>query len=203
MCMMILVCVKNINNSTREWKDLFKCQMKSGVYSDTPFLVVTVALLQSIIPIVIGQQWSLFNRQANRASATNEDNNFNSTETCRHENSWRNMYILLKKYQLTVRSFSNVLKNFGQYVIPYLKKQIISEDCPTLICCCNISNSIPHFTHWILIYPKFEEFRQQFLKFEDFDDNINFLWTRTVQGKESVLLIISFHHLSREWPFRP
>ena len=25
----------SINNSTREWKDLFKCQMKSGAYSDT------------------------------------------------------------------------------------------------------------------------------------------------------------------------
>ena len=86
---------RSINNSIREWKDLFKCQMKSGAYSDTPFLVVTAALLQSIIPIAIGQQWSLFNRfksnrttttksvnaeetvrQASRASATNEDHNF-------------------------------------------------------------------------------------------------------------------------------
>ena len=81
---------RSINNSTR--KDLFKCQMKSGAYSDTPFLVVTAALLQSIIPIAIGQQWSLFKsnhttttksvnaeetvRQASRASATNEDHNF-------------------------------------------------------------------------------------------------------------------------------
>jgi len=46
---------RSINNSTREWEDLFKCQMKSGAYSDTPFLVVTAALLQSIIPIAIGQ----------------------------------------------------------------------------------------------------------------------------------------------------
>jgi len=86
---------RSINNSTREWKDLFKCQMKSGAYSDTPFLVVTGALLQSIIPIAIGQQWSLLNRfksnrttttksvnaeetvrQVSRASATNEDHNF-------------------------------------------------------------------------------------------------------------------------------
>ena len=61
MCMLILVCVKkvfnfllggrSINNSTREWKDLLKCQMKSGAYSDTPFLVVTAALLQSISSI--------------------------------------------------------------------------------------------------------------------------------------------------------
>jgi len=28
--------------------------MKSGAYSDTPFLVATTALLQSIIPIAIG-----------------------------------------------------------------------------------------------------------------------------------------------------
>ena len=47
---------RSINNSSREWKDLFKCQMKSGAYSDTPFLVITAALPQSIISFVIGQQ---------------------------------------------------------------------------------------------------------------------------------------------------
>ena len=47
---------RSINNSTREWKDLYKCQMKSGAYSDTLFLVVTTTLLQSFIPIAIGQQ---------------------------------------------------------------------------------------------------------------------------------------------------
>jgi len=51
---------RSINNSTKEWKVLFKCQMKSGAYSDTPFLVVTEALLPSIIPIAIGQQVSRF-----------------------------------------------------------------------------------------------------------------------------------------------
>ena len=35
---------RSINNSTRKWKDLFKCQMKSGAYSDTPFLVVTYSI---------------------------------------------------------------------------------------------------------------------------------------------------------------
>jgi len=35
----------------KEWKDLFKCQMKSGTYSDTPFLMVAAAFFQSIIPI--------------------------------------------------------------------------------------------------------------------------------------------------------
>jgi len=34
---------RSINNSTREWKDIFKCQMKSCAYSNTPFLVVTEA----------------------------------------------------------------------------------------------------------------------------------------------------------------
>jgi len=70
--------------------------MKSGAYSDTPFLVVTAALLQSIYTYCYWLAMvSLFNRfksnrttttksvnaeetvrQANRASATNEDHNF-------------------------------------------------------------------------------------------------------------------------------
>ena len=54
---------RSINNSTREWKDLFKCQMKSGAYSDTPFLVVTAALLQSIIPIAIDKHYYYQERQ--------------------------------------------------------------------------------------------------------------------------------------------
>ena len=58
--MLILVCVKKclisflevevLIISTREWKNLFKCQMKSGAYSDTPFLVVTEALFTEIMP---------------------------------------------------------------------------------------------------------------------------------------------------------
>ena len=72
---------RSINNSTREWKDLFKCQMKSGAYSDTPFLMVTAALLQSIIPIAIGQQWSLFSRfKSNRTTTTKS---VNAEETVR------------------------------------------------------------------------------------------------------------------------
>ena len=67
--------------------------MLSGTYSDIPFLTVTAALLQSIMPTAIGLQWSLFNRfksntttksvnadntvrQASRASATYDDYNF-------------------------------------------------------------------------------------------------------------------------------
>ncbi|KAG4087320.1 hypothetical protein H8356DRAFT_1350732 [Neocallimastix lanati (nom. inval.)] len=78
---------RSINNSTREWKDLFKCQMKSGAYSDIPFLVVTAAPLQSIIPIAIGSNRIVLLttksvnaeetvRQSSKASATNEDHNF-------------------------------------------------------------------------------------------------------------------------------
>jgi len=59
--------------------------MKSGAYSDTPFLVVIVALLQSIIPISIGQQWSLFKRfKSNRTTTTKS---FNAEETARQA-SW-------------------------------------------------------------------------------------------------------------------
>ena len=55
--------------------------MKSGVYSDTPFSVVTAALLQSITPIAIGQQWSLFHRfKSNRTTTTK---NVNAEETGR------------------------------------------------------------------------------------------------------------------------
>jgi len=71
----ILLGGRSVNNSTREWKDLFKCQMKSGAYSDTPFLVVTAALLQSII-ITKSVNTEETVRQASRASATNEDHNF-------------------------------------------------------------------------------------------------------------------------------
>lgn len=34
-------------------------------------------------------------------------------------------------------------------------------------------NGIPCFTHWILLFPKFEEFRQQFIQFVD-ENFINF-----------------------------
>ena len=37
---------RNINNRTKGMEGSIKCQMKSGAYSDTPFLVVTAALLQ-------------------------------------------------------------------------------------------------------------------------------------------------------------
>jgi len=80
------------NYNTREWKNLCKCQTKTGALSDTPFLTVTAALLNNIIPIAIGRQRLLLSRfksnksesvnaeitvrQASRASATNIDHNF-------------------------------------------------------------------------------------------------------------------------------
>jgi len=50
------------NFNSREWKDLCNCQIKSGNSSDTPFLVVTAALLNYIIPIDTSRQRSLFNK---------------------------------------------------------------------------------------------------------------------------------------------
>ena len=50
------------NYNTREWKNLCKCQTKFGTLSDTPFLTVTAALLNNIIPIAIGRQRLLLNR---------------------------------------------------------------------------------------------------------------------------------------------
>jgi len=44
------------NYNSREWKILCKCQTKNGTLSDTPFLTVTAALLNNIIPIAIGRQ---------------------------------------------------------------------------------------------------------------------------------------------------
>jgi len=57
--------------------------MKSGAYSNTPFLMVIAALLQSVIPI--GQQWSLFNRIKSNptTTTTTTTKSFNSEETVR------------------------------------------------------------------------------------------------------------------------
>ena len=78
--------------NSREWNDLCNYQIKSGNFSDTPFLVVTAAFLNCIILIASGWQRSLFNkyktnhtkslnaeiiiRQASRVRATNSDHNF-------------------------------------------------------------------------------------------------------------------------------
>ena len=52
---------ENINNKT-EWGNMCKCQLKPGAYSEIPFLAKTAAFFNSIMPIVFGQQWSLFNK---------------------------------------------------------------------------------------------------------------------------------------------
>ena len=96
----------------------------------------------------------------------------------------------------------------------YVKSNIVSEDCPTCCPCCGESNSIPSFTHWILLCPKFEEFRQHFIPFvdeifinfslivhekslnipddkeEDFDDNINFYVLCLLLGGNAVYEIL-------------
>ena len=43
---------------------------------------------------------------------------------------------------------------------PYVKSKLVSEGCPTCCPYCDVSNSIPNFTHSILLYPKFKEFVQ-------------------------------------------
>jgi len=59
---------------TREWKNLCKCQTKIGALSDTPFLTVTAALLNSIIPIAIGRQQLLLNRfKYNKSKSVNAE----------------------------------------------------------------------------------------------------------------------------------
>ena len=55
--------------------------IKKKKNSDTPFLVVTAALLKSIIPIAIGQQWSLFNRFKSNHTTTTKS--VNDEETVR------------------------------------------------------------------------------------------------------------------------
>jgi hypothetical protein len=49
----------------------------------------------------------------------------------------------------------------------YVKTKLVPENCSTCYPCCVVSNSIPNFTQWILLCPKFEEFRQQFIQFYD------------------------------------
>ena len=64
---------ENINNKT-EWGNMCKCQLKAGTYSEIPFLAKTAAFFNSIMPIVFGQQWSLFNmhKKPNTKSANAE-----------------------------------------------------------------------------------------------------------------------------------
>ena len=62
------------NYNTREWKNLCKCQTKTGALSDTPFLTVIVALLNNIIPIAIGRQRLLLSRfKSNKSKSVNAE----------------------------------------------------------------------------------------------------------------------------------
>jgi len=98
MCRLIQVCVKkkclisffgggrSINSSNKRMEGIYwSARWKSGAYSNTPFLVVTAALLQSIIPIAIGQKWSLlFNRfKSNPTATTTTTKSVNAEETVR------------------------------------------------------------------------------------------------------------------------
>ena len=79
------------NCNSREWKEMYNCQIKKGNYTDSPFLVVTAALLNEIMPIAIGQQWSRYKpkttrsvnadetvRQVSKIIASDNDRNFPS-----------------------------------------------------------------------------------------------------------------------------
>ncbi len=73
MCIIILVCVKKKDykfllggrfnfNQTREWKDILNCQIKSGNYSDTPFLVITAALFYNRLCLLLLTSNGLYNK---------------------------------------------------------------------------------------------------------------------------------------------
>ena len=82
----------NENHNTKEWVEFYNCQIKPGDYSETSFLVATVAILNKIILIALSQQCELFGRffqrttksvnaeetegHVSRTIATVEDHNF-------------------------------------------------------------------------------------------------------------------------------
>jgi hypothetical protein len=59
------------NRNVTEWKNLCNCQIKSSNLSETPFLVKTAVLLNLIMPVVSGLQWSLINKHSTKV--TNAD----------------------------------------------------------------------------------------------------------------------------------
>ncbi|ORX64763.1 hypothetical protein BCR32DRAFT_286869 [Anaeromyces robustus] len=66
-----------INNSPykMEWECLFKCQTESGIYSKSPFLLRSAALLNDIMPVVCKRQHILFNKfKTNLSRNVNADN---------------------------------------------------------------------------------------------------------------------------------
>ncbi|ORX78157.1 hypothetical protein BCR32DRAFT_282568 [Anaeromyces robustus] len=59
----------------KEWKCLYKCQIESGIYSKSPFLLQSAALLNNIMPVVCKRQYILFNKfKTNLSRNVNTDN---------------------------------------------------------------------------------------------------------------------------------
>ena len=56
--------INSANNcpNKREWENLYKCQIKNGVYTDIPFLLRSVALLNDIMHVARKRQQILFNK---------------------------------------------------------------------------------------------------------------------------------------------
>ena len=48
--------ILNENLNTKEWKELYKHQIQSCIYSETPFMMVITVLLNKIMPIALSQQ---------------------------------------------------------------------------------------------------------------------------------------------------
>ncbi|KAG4086337.1 hypothetical protein H8356DRAFT_1342226 [Neocallimastix lanati (nom. inval.)] len=95
---------------------IFKCQMKSGAYSDTPFLVVTAALLQSIILIAIGQQWSLFNRFKLNRTTYYQEHRPASAKTNEDHNFYNNAFVKSKINYYTILQYNNALVKSYRYI---------------------------------------------------------------------------------------
>ena len=56
------------NNNNTEWEILCKHQIKSGDLSEVPFLAKTAAFFNTIMPIVSGQQWLVFNKHTTKVT---------------------------------------------------------------------------------------------------------------------------------------
>jgi len=74
------------------------------------------------------------------------------------------------------KTFNTIIYNMSKelFIIkPYIKSKTVSEDCPTCCPCCSENIIIPSFTYWILLCPKFKEFRLQLIQFVN-EISINF-----------------------------
>ncbi|ORX80161.1 hypothetical protein BCR32DRAFT_280759 [Anaeromyces robustus] len=72
---MVLMIEITIVHTKRNGECLFKCQIESGTYSKSPFLLRSVALLNDIMPVVCKRQHILFNKfKTNFSRNVNADN---------------------------------------------------------------------------------------------------------------------------------